>query len=77
MSKGKILIGFAWLMEIVGVFGGVVNSAYTTFGDDLPHSIAGYVPVVPMFALAVAELVVCRLRQSYSTNTRLCSASQF
>ena len=56
MSKGKILIGFAWLMEIVGVFGGVVNSAYTTFGDDLPHSIVGYVPVVPMFALAVAEL---------------------
>ena len=56
MSKGKVLIGFAWLMEIVGVFGGVINSAYTTFGDDLPHSIVGYVPVVPMFALAVAEL---------------------
>jgi hypothetical protein len=56
MNKGIILIVFAWLMEVVGVCGGVVNSAYTTFGDDLPHSIAGYVPVVPMFALAVAEL---------------------
>ena len=53
---GTILIIFAWAMEIVGVSGGVINSTYTTFGDDLPNTFAGYVPAVPMVALAVAEL---------------------
>jgi hypothetical protein len=43
-------------MEIVGVTGGVINSTYTTFGTDLPNTLAGYVPAVPMVALAVAEL---------------------
>jgi hypothetical protein len=57
MSKhGTILIIFAWAMEIVGVFCGIINSTYTTFGDDLPHTFAGYIPAVPMVALAVAEL---------------------
>jgi hypothetical protein len=53
---GTILIIFAWAMEIVGVTGGVINSTYTTFGEDLPNTFAGYVPAVPMVALAVAEL---------------------
>jgi hypothetical protein len=57
MSKnGIILITFAWAMEIVGVSGGIINSAYTTFGEDLPNTFAGYIPAVPMVALAVAEL---------------------
>jgi hypothetical protein len=57
MSKsGAILITFAWAMEIVGVSGGIINSTYTTFGNDLPHTFAGYIPAVPMVALAVAEL---------------------
>src|SRR4051794_7136444 len=57
MSKnGTILIIFAWAMEIVGVAGGVINSAYTTFGPDLPDTLAGYLPAVPMIALPVAEL---------------------
>jgi hypothetical protein len=34
-SKGAILIVFAWMMEIVGVTGGVINSIYTTFGRDV------------------------------------------
>ena len=55
-SSGKILIIFAWAMEIVGVTGGVINSIYTTFGADLPKTFAGYIPAVPMVALAVAEL---------------------
>ena len=46
-NKGTILIRFAWAMEIVGVAGGVINSTYTTFGDNLPSI---------MIALAVAEL---------------------
>jgi hypothetical protein len=54
-GSGKTLIIFAWSMEIVGVAGGVMNSAYTTFGENFPSSFAGYVPVVPMAALAVAE----------------------
>jgi hypothetical protein len=54
-SKGTILIAFAWAMEAVGVTGGIVNSTYTTFGDNLPNTFAGYIPALPMAALAVAE----------------------
>jgi hypothetical protein len=55
-SKGAILIVFAWAMEGVGVTGGIINSTYTTFGENLPNTLAGYLPAVPMVALAVAEL---------------------
>jgi hypothetical protein len=55
-SKGTILILFAWAMETVGIAGGIINSTYTTFGDDLPNTFAGYIPAVPMVALATAEL---------------------
>jgi hypothetical protein len=55
-SKGIILIVFAWAMEIVGIAGGMINSTYTTFGEDLPTTFLGYIPAVPMVALAVAEL---------------------
>jgi hypothetical protein len=54
-NKAKILIVFAWVMEVVGITTGMVNSAYTSFGDDLPLTLAGYIPAVPMVALAVAE----------------------
>jgi hypothetical protein len=54
-GKGTILIVFAWAMEAVGVTGGIINSTYTTFGDNLPNTLAGYIPAVPMIALAVAE----------------------
>ena len=70
MSKnGTILIIFAWAMEIVGVTGGIFNSAYTTFGEDLPDSPVGYLPAVPMVALAVAELGRVLSRQSSTTIT--------
>jgi len=52
----KQLIIFAWAIEIVGVVGGALNSAYTTFGDQLPGSLTAYFPAVPMLAVAVAEL---------------------
>jgi hypothetical protein len=55
-NKATILIVFAWVMEIVGVTTGMVNSTYTTFGDQLPSTLPGYIPAVPMIALAVAEL---------------------
>jgi hypothetical protein len=55
-KNGTILILFAWVMEIVGVSCGMINSTYTTFGEDLPRTLAGYIPAVPMVALAVAEL---------------------
>jgi hypothetical protein len=54
-KSGSILITFAWAMELVGVTGGALNSTYTTFGDDLPTSLVGYIPAVPMMALAAAE----------------------
>jgi hypothetical protein len=54
-KSGPILITFAWAMEIVGVTGGALNSTYTTFGDDLPTSLVGYIPALPMLALAAAE----------------------
>jgi len=51
MSKnGIILIAFAWAMEIVGVSGGVINSTYTTFGEDLPNTFAG-IAILGIFAL--------------------------
>jgi hypothetical protein len=57
MSKhGTILIIFAWAMEIVGVTTGAINSIYSTFGDNLPNTVWGYVPAVPMAALAMAEV---------------------
>jgi hypothetical protein len=56
MSKnGTILIIFAWAMEFVGVTCGIINSTYTTFGENLPNTFAGYIPAIPMVALAVAE----------------------
>ncbi|HWX17908.1 MAG TPA: hypothetical protein VNY07_15105 [Chthoniobacterales bacterium] len=52
----KSLIVFAWAMEIVGVTGGAANSVYTTFGEKLPDTLLGYLPAIPMAALAMAEL---------------------
>jgi hypothetical protein len=54
--SGTQLIVFAWIVDVVGVNFGVINSTYTTFGDDLPTTLSGYVPAVPMVMLAVAEL---------------------
>jgi hypothetical protein len=54
-SKGAILIVFAWAMEAVGVTGGIVNSTYTTFGENLPNTFVGYIPALPMAVLAIAE----------------------
>jgi hypothetical protein len=54
-DHSKSLIYFAWVIEIVGIAAGMINSAYTTFGDDLPASLLGYIPAVPMVALAAAE----------------------
>jgi hypothetical protein len=54
-SKGTVLIAFAWVMEIVGVTTGMVNSTYVTFGGELPTKLAEYIPAVPMVALAAAE----------------------
>jgi hypothetical protein len=54
-KSGPILITFAWGMELIGVTGGALNSTYTTFGDDLPVTLAGYIPALPMVALAAAE----------------------
>jgi hypothetical protein len=42
------------LIKSVGVTGGIVNSTYTTFGENLPGTFAGYLATVPMVALAVA-----------------------
>jgi hypothetical protein len=39
IGKGTILIVFAWAMEAVGVTGGVVNSTYTTWGDNPPDTL--------------------------------------
>src|SRR5262249_42661590 len=47
-SKGAILIVFAWAMEAVGVTRGIVNSTYTTFGENLPNTFVGYIPALPM-----------------------------
>lgn len=55
-NNSRSLRVFAWAMEIVGVTGGAINSSYTTFGEKLPETYLGYLPAIPMVALAVAEL---------------------
>jgi hypothetical protein len=70
-KSGAMLITFAWIMEIVGVTGGAINSTYTTFGDDLPTSFAGYIPAVPMAALAAAEFGRVPLASVVYTKHRL------
>jgi hypothetical protein len=55
-NHGKALLVFAWTMEIIGVTGGALNSGYTTFGDKLPETLLGYLPAIPMAALAMAEM---------------------
>jgi hypothetical protein len=39
--KGSIQIVFTWAMEIVGVASGIINSTYTTFGENLPIVLSG------------------------------------
>ena len=55
-GKGAILIAFAWAMEIVGVIGGVANSLYTTYGENIPTEMIKLLPALPLVVLAVAEL---------------------
>ena len=74
MSKGILLIVFAWAMEIVGVAGGVVNSTYTTFGDDLPNTFAGYLPAVPMSCWRWPNSVAYLSHRYSFIDTRLCKA---
>jgi hypothetical protein len=54
---GRSLIVFAWAVELVGVVCGVVNSAYVTFGNNMPTTIPGWIPAVPLAALAASELL--------------------
>lgn len=39
-NGSKQLIIFAWTIEIVAVFCGVLNSGYTTFGANLPNALS-------------------------------------
>jgi hypothetical protein len=67
-AGGLSLITFAWAMEIMGVTGGAINSAYMTFGgewQEWPKTIFGYVPAIPMVALAAAELGRVPLASSF------------
>jgi hypothetical protein len=70
-SHGKTLITFAWTIEIVGAICGVINSLYTTFGEHLPTTLIGYVPAVPMFTLAMAELGRVPLTSVFSKKHRV------
>jgi hypothetical protein len=54
-ERSKQLIVFAWAIESVGVVGGMLNSAYTTFGNELPSTLSGWIPAIPMVAVSVAE----------------------
>jgi hypothetical protein len=59
VSSGVVLITFAWVVEIVGSTAGVLNAAYTTYGDNpdnWPTTFFGWIPALPMAVLAIAEL---------------------
>jgi hypothetical protein len=53
---------------VVGVACGVVNSAYTTFGQHMPMSLVGWLPATPMAAIAATELLRVPLAQNIATN---------
>ncbi len=55
-ASGKQLILFAWAIEGIGVVGGTLNSAYTTFGNELPTTLPGWIPAIPMVAVSMVEL---------------------
>ena len=56
-KKGRILITFAWAVEVVGVVAGFVSAVVTTYPDgNLPTSLWPWLMVLPMGMIAVAEL---------------------
>jgi hypothetical protein len=56
-SFNSSLIKFAWGIEIVGVSCGSVNAAYTTFGSNFPITFVGWLPAIPLAAIAATELL--------------------
>src|ERR1700730_4962769 len=64
------LIIYAWAIEIVGVSCGVLNSTYTTFGQNLPNSVWEYVPALPMAVVALAELGRVPLASAFFSKNR-------
>lgn len=57
MTHRLQLIGAVWMVETIGVTAGLLNAAYTTFGDALPTTLEGFAPALPMLVLPAAELI--------------------
>ncbi len=77
VRRGVLLLTYVWAIEITGVFLGIVNSAYTTFGDNMPTTLVGWVPAVPMVTLAVAELGRVPLASAIYAKTRIMQCLAF
>lgn len=69
-SPTSPLLLFAWLLEAVGVACGIVNAAYTTFHDNFPVTLVGWLPALPLVVLASAELLRIPLAQAFQRKRR-------
>jgi len=65
------LLFFAWVLEAVGVACGIVNAAYTTFQNDFPSTLVGWLPALPLVVLASTELLRIPLAQAFQRKRRL------
>src|SRR4029450_4308473 len=65
------LLLFAWLLEAVGVACGIVNAAYTTFQNDFPSTLVGWLPALPLVVLASTELLRIPPAQAFQRKRRL------
>ena len=51
IADGGSLIYFAWAFEIFGVLLGIANSVTITFARELPATLYGWLPVLPLAVL--------------------------
>jgi len=68
---GGGLIHFAWTVEIFGILLGMVNSVSITFPRDLPTTIGGWLPALPVAVLAGFELLRIPLAKAFQETPRL------
>lgn len=67
---GGDLICFAWTVEIFGILLGMANSVSITFPRDLPASIGGWLPALPVAVLAGFELLRIPLAKAFQETPR-------
>jgi hypothetical protein len=65
------LIHFAWTVEIFGILLGIANSVSITFPKELPITISGWLPALPVAVLAGFELLRIPLAKAFQETPRV------